>query len=151
MDVFLSLPITSNLNKQGVFRETERLFFQGLLDVFSESGIGVFSAVVNEDWGKRKLSVPEFTEYDVASIFRADALVVVTRDRLTRDIMLEIGFAAGQQKLVIVALPEDAWTTHILDGLVDLGIIQILRFDRSLSDGRSLADKLMLKLVPEGL
>ena len=146
MHIFLSLPITSNLDENGVFREPERLFFQDILDILAENNVKVLSAVINEDWGRRKLSVLAFTEYDVASIALADALVVVTRDRLTRDIMLEVGIAIGQRKSVIVVLPQEAWTTHMLDGLADLGTIHFLRYLRDQSDGRKVGRSLVQEL-----
>ena len=146
MDVFLSLPITSNLDDAGVFKEEERAFYAGVLETFAQRGIVVHSAILNEDWGRRKLPVRAFTEYDVRAIANSDALVVVTRERLTRDIMLEIGLAVGDHKWVVLALPRETWATHMLEGMAELDLVKILRFDAAVDDGRTVA-----RMLIEGL
>ena len=141
MRVFVSLPISSNLDDEGRFKPCERSFYEGFFQSLVAVGISVESAALNEDWGRIKLQVSAFTAFDVRSIQAADGLVAVTRHRLTRDIMLELGIAVGLSKPVVVALPESSWSTQMLDGLEILGKLHLLRYGVAEAQGREIGRK----------
>lgn len=123
------MPVTDNLDSAGRFRPERKEFFKAFADELALAGFEVLSAGTNEDWGNIKLATAEFTKYDVDSLMVADLLVVVTNERLNRDIYLELGIALGRQLPVIVVMAASTKLTFMGLGLEELGTIEVRRFD----------------------
>jgi nucleoside 2-deoxyribosyltransferase len=124
---FLALPITRCLGDDGLFRKDRRDFYQSLIAALQASNCSVVSPALNEDWGRIKLPVEEFTQFDVDSIRMADVLLVATDD-VNRDISLEIGLAIGAKILVVLLVPEGTRTTFMIQGLRSLRNILIFEY-----------------------
>jgi nucleoside 2-deoxyribosyltransferase len=127
--VFLAMPVSDNLAGDGRFRPERRAFFESFVHVLEELGLEVLSAGTNEDWGAVKLTPPEFTAYDVDSIARADLLVVVTNERLNRDMYLETGLALARGIPAVFVIPASTKLTYMGIGLEELGAIEVHRYD----------------------
>jgi hypothetical protein len=128
MKAFLSLPLTVNFDDNHVFREDRRLFYSACLDAIWSAGYEVKSPVINEDWGHIQLSVEEFVKYDHDAIVESDLLIVVSSERLSRDIYLEIGLAVGREIPVIVFVLSGTRRTFMLQGLQHDDKIRVVEY-----------------------
>lgn len=126
---FVAMPVSDNLDSRGEFRPERKAFFSAMVDVLVAQGIDVMSAGTNEQWGKVKLEPVQFTEYDVQSLMAVDLLVVVTNERLNRDMYLEIGIAVARGIPIILIAPASTKHTFMGLGLVELGLLLEFRFD----------------------
>jgi nucleoside 2-deoxyribosyltransferase len=129
MKAFLAMPVSDNLASNGAFRPERRAFFERFVHVLTERDIQVASAGTNEDWGAIKLSPRQFTHYDIESIGAADLLVVVTNERLNRDMYLEVGLAVARQLPVIFVIPASTKLTYMALGMEELGAIRVYRYE----------------------
>jgi hypothetical protein len=129
LTMFLSIPISENFNSSGTFRPERRRFYESFIEVLSREGANIECAALNEDWGTVKLETVEFTKYDLEAIDRSDALIVLTNTRLSSDIYLEIGYAAAQLKPVLLVVPWATRLTYMLEGMSELGKLEVIRFD----------------------
>jgi nucleoside 2-deoxyribosyltransferase len=140
--VFLAMPVSDNLASDGRFRTERRTFFESFVSVAEEMGLQVSSAGTNEDWGAVKLSPAEFTSYDLDSIAKADCLVVVTNERLNRDMYLEMGLAAARDIPIVVVIAASTKLTYMGLGLEQLGVLEVLRYDSDVEAPGLLRDAL---------
>lgn len=127
MKVFFSLPFTANLDSNGLFKKDRKDFYGRIISYLQEKH-EVFSAPTNEDWGGIKLDTVDFTQYDIESIENSDCMVVVSSERVSRDIYLEIGIALGLKKMVYMLVPEETPLTYMILGSVSLGKIKLVRY-----------------------
>lgn len=127
--VFMAMPVSDNLASDGRFRIERRAFFESFVRVVEEMGAEVMSAGTNENWGAVKLSPREFTLYDLASIAKAHCLVVVTNERLNRDMYLEIGLAAARNIPIVAVVAASTKLTYMALGLEQLGLLSVHRYD----------------------
>ncbi|GAF45561.1 nucleoside 2-deoxyribosyltransferase [Rhodococcus wratislaviensis] len=128
---FVSLPITENLGSDGTFRPEMKEFYSTSIEAIKSLGLEVESPVLNENWGSVKLPVTEFVQFDIDAITRSDLLAVITFTRLSNDIYLEIGYAAGLGKSILIIAPHSCRTTYMINGLAEAGNLNIVRFDSS--------------------
>jgi nucleoside 2-deoxyribosyltransferase len=126
---FLAIPVTDSLSSNGEFRTERRLFFSAFITVLHECGVEVMSAATHESWGRVKLTPREFTAYDVESLLKADALIVVTNERLNRDMYLELGLAVARGIPVILIIAASTRLTYMALGMEELGMIEVHRYD----------------------
>gem|GEM_PF-5891423 len=128
--IFVSIPITKNIDKStGEFRPDRKNFYSKIIDYLQSKGYTIYSAGTNENWGKVKLSVEEFTDYDIKSISNCDILLVVSSENLSRDIYLEIGLAVGQNKKVRIIAKIDSNITYMLEGLKISEMIELYEYE----------------------
>jgi hypothetical protein len=127
--VFVAMPVSDNLASDGRFRPERRRFFESLVDALEDLGWDVSSAGTNENWGAVKLTPVEFTRYDIEAIAAADCLVIVTNERLNRDMYLELGLAVARQIPVVVLIPASTKLTYMGLGLEQLGLLAVHRYD----------------------
>ena len=127
--VFLSMPISDNLAKDGTFRPEKRVFYGKVIEVLEDIGLKVECAALNEDWGNISLPTIEFTAYDLEAISRSDLLVLVTSERLTRDMYLEVGLTLARDLPVLFCIPASAHVTFMIQGLEEMGKIQTVKYD----------------------
>jgi len=123
------MPISDNLASDGTFRPEKRKFYQGVIDSIASLGLEVESAALNEDWGRIKLPPIEFTAYDVEAIERSDILIVVTSERLTRDMYLEVGWALALEQPVLFFIAASTNVTFMIEGLRELDRVTVVRYD----------------------
>ncbi len=126
--VFLSIPITENM-ADGKFRDDRRLYIEGIIQSLRTLGAEVASAVLNEDWGKRPLTPPVFTAYDIQAIRDCDLLVVVVPERVSRDIYLEIGLAVAWGHPVWIFAAQTTRWTYMVEGMRDIGHVHLVRYE----------------------
>lgn len=129
MRVFISMPIVQYLDSERNFDPEARRFFESYFVALRANGMEPSAAVLMEDWGKTTLPSVEFTANDLHAIEAADAIVLITRTRLTRDMFLELGIALGLGQCGVIILPRDAWETELCRGLEELRRLAIIRFD----------------------
>lgn len=127
--VFLALPVSDSLADDGTFRVERRQFFEGFVSVLNELGLDVMSAGTHEQWGAVKLSPTQFTRYDVESLLEVDALVVVTNERLNRDMYLETGIALARAIPIVFVVPASTKLTFMGLGLEEMGMIEVRRYN----------------------
>lgn len=143
---FLAMPVSDNLASDGRFRPERREFFEGIVDAIQDMGVEVLSAGTNEDWGAIKLSPSEFTRYDLDSIAGADALVVITNERLNRDMYLETGLAVSRGIPVIFVVPASTKLTFMALGMEKLDVIEVHRYDSDADAPQQVRDALRRRL-----
>jgi len=141
------MPVSDNLASDGRFRPERELFFSNLVEVIKALGLEVASAGTNEQWGAIKLAPAEFTKYDLQSIAEADCLVVVTNERLNRDMYLEIGLAAARQIPILAVLPASTKLTYMALGMETLGLIDVRRYDAE-ADAQRLIEEGLRAAIP---
>ena len=144
--VFLAMPVSDNLASDGRFRPERRQFFEGIVHAIHSTSVHVLSAGTNEDWGAIRLSPSEFTRYDLDSIATADALVVVTNERLNRDMYLETGLALGRGIPVIFVIPASTHLTFMALGMEKLGVIEVHRYDADADAAQLVGEALARRL-----
>ena len=127
--VFLSMPISDNLAADGMFRPEKRAFYENVINAIKDLQFEVECAALNEDWGRIKLPTVQFTEYDVEAINRSDFLILVTSERLTRDMYLEIGIAIGLNLPVFLFIPASAHLTFMMEGLEEMAKVKVVKYD----------------------
>src|SRR5664280_2717198 len=81
---------------------------------------------------------------------RADALLAVTCTALTRDIYLELGFAAARGLRLLIVVPSRCRITYMITGLVDRGQAIVRRFE-SESQLAEIVNEEMPKLLPRAI
>ena len=143
--VFVAMPVSDNLDSNGVFRPERKAFFGGVVDRIIEAGFAVLSAGTNEQWGAVKLKPIEFTKYDIDSLMVCDALIVVTNERLNRDMYLETGIAVARGIPILFFIPASTKLTYMGIGLEELGIAKVFRFDSD-AEGLALVNTEILRL-----
>jgi nucleoside 2-deoxyribosyltransferase len=141
---FCAMPVTDNLDSYGYFRPERRAFFSELVAVIENAGYEVLSAGTNERWGEVKLMPVEFTEFDVEAILRADLFVMVTNERLNRDMYLELGVAVARGIPIVALMAASTKLTYMGMGLTELNRMKVARYD---SDAE--APELLAKLLAE--
>jgi len=141
--VFLAMPVSDNLGSDGRFRPERRSFFESFVRVLRDLGLDVMSAGTNEDWGALQLKPSEFTRYDLDAIAKAEALVVVTNERLNRDMYLETGLAVARGIPVIFVVASSTKLTYMGLGLEELGVIHVTRYDADADAPRLLREALI--------
>lgn len=127
--LFLSIPVSENFNSSGTFRPERRAFYESAFGALRGLCVDIECAALNEEWGAVKLKTVEFTRYDLEAIDRSDGLMVISNTRLSSDIYLEIGYAAAQMKPILMVLPWGTRLTYMLEGLAELGKLNVIRFD----------------------
>ena len=123
------MPISDNLARNGTFRPEKRAFYGQVIRSLEGLGLHVECAALNEDWGRTKLPPVQFTDYDLAAIQRSDLLVLVTCERLTRDMYLEMGLMLSRNKPVVLFIPASAHVTFMVQGLEQMAKIKIVTYD----------------------
>jgi len=123
------MPISDNLASDGTFRPEKRRFYESVIDSFASLGLKVESAALNENWGKIKLPPVKFTAYDIEAIERSDILAVVTSERLTRDMYLEVGWALALRQPVLFFIAASTNVTFMIEGLRELDRVTVVRYD----------------------
>lgn len=141
---FCAMPVTDNLDSYGYFRPERRAFFSALVDVIEDAGYEVLSAGTNERWGEVKLMPVEFTEFDVEAILRADVFVMVTNERLNRDMYLELGVAVARGIPIVAVMAASTKLTYMGMGLTELNRMRVERFDADAE-----APEMLAKLLAE--
>ncbi|MGE0824310.1 MAG: hypothetical protein AB7G75_23695 [Candidatus Binatia bacterium] len=134
MRVFISMPIVQHLDARRNFDAEARRFFERYFEALRENGVEPEAGVLMEDWGQEIPPRIEFTANDLRAIESAEAIVLITRTKLTRDMFLELGIALGLGQRGVIILPHDAWGTEMLLGLDELKRVSIIRFDVSTFD-----------------
>jgi nucleoside 2-deoxyribosyltransferase len=127
--VFVAMPVSDNLASDGRFRAERRQFFESLVKILEAMGWDVASAGTNENWGAVKLTPIEFTLYDIDALAAADCLVIITNERLNRDMYLEMGLAAARRIPIIAIVPASTKLTYMAIGLEELGLLTVRRYD----------------------
>ena len=127
--IFLSMPVSDNLASDGTFRPARKVFYESIIETLENLGLEVACAALNEDWGKIKLPPVEFTDYDLRAIMQSELLVLVTSERLTRDMYLEIGMAIAVNLPIFLFIPASTHVTFMLEGLTELKKVKIKRYD----------------------
>ena len=143
---FVAMPVSDNLASDGRFRPERKAFFEPLIHVLEELGLKVMSAGTNEQWGAVKLAVGKFTKYDLDSIATADLLIVVTNERLNRDMYLETGLARGRGIPAIFLMPASTKLTYMALGMEELGDIEVYRYDAA-ADAPQILREAVVKLL----
>jgi hypothetical protein len=123
------MPVSDNLDSHFLFRPERRQFFEGIVRTVEERGIKVLCAGTNEQWGAVRLKPVEFTKYDLDSLLACDILVVVTNERLNRDMYLETGIAVARGIPIFFFVPASTKLTYMGLGMEELGIIKVFRYD----------------------
>ena len=129
---FLSHPVSDYLAKDGTYRPERRAFVAGAIDALLELKIEVECAALHEDYGRIKLEPVEFTSYDVEAIERSNLLVLVTSERLTRDMYLEVGIAFALGLPIYLFIPASAYRRHItymILGFESKGKVKVYQYD----------------------
>lgn len=127
--VFLAMPVSDNLDSRGEFRPERRKLFGSVVDVLAGLGLEVLSAGTHEDWGRIRLTPKEFTAYDIESLMQCDLLVVVTNERLNRDMYLETGIAVARRVPILFFVPASTKLTYMGLGMEELGLITVSKYD----------------------
>lgn len=127
--VFLSIPVSDSLAGDGTFRPERREFYENVIIGLKALQLDVECAALNEDWGRIKLPPVQFTNFDVKAIERSDLLVLVTSERLTRDMYLEIGMATALKLPVFLFIPASTHLTFMMEGLKEIGKVEVVRYD----------------------
>jgi hypothetical protein len=148
--LFVSLPITENLASDGTFRPERESAYGAVFGELANYDMFVESAALHEDWGRIEISPEEFTRYDFEALQRADALLAVTCTALTRDIYLELGFAAARGLRLLIVVPSRCRITYMITGLVDRGQAIVRRFE-SESQLAEIVNEEMPKLLPRAI
>lgn len=127
--VFLGHPVTDWTSSNGEFRPSRKALVRGVIKSLRDLEYEVMCAAVNEDYGAVDISPREFTRYDVESLEKADLFVLMTTERLTRDMYLETGIALGRNIPIFFFVPASTRVTYMIHGLVDMNQITITQYD----------------------
>lgn len=127
--VFLGHPVTDWTSANGEFRPSRKALVRDVIETLRDLEFDVMCAAVNEDYGAADISPSEFTRYDVESLEEADAFVLMTTERLTRDMYLETGIALARNIPIFFFVPASARVTYMIHGLVDMDRISITQYD----------------------
>ena len=127
--VFLSHLVSDYLADNGQFRPEKRQFVAEAIGALQEVGYAVECAALHEDYGAVKLLPVEFTAYDLAAIARCSLFVLITAERVSADMYLEVGLAAALGLPIVVFIPASARLTYMLHGLEELGRVRVVRFN----------------------
>ena len=146
MRIFISMPIVQHLDSERNFDSEAKRFFESYFEALRTNGVEPVAAVLMEDWGKTIFPRIEFTTNDMRAIESAEAIVLITRTKLTRDMFLELGIALGLGRRGVIILPHDAWGTEMLFGLEQLRRVSILRFDINAFDALTIATATVSRL-----
>lgn len=127
--VFLAHPVTDWTSTSGEYRPRRKELVRDVIRELQDMNFKVRCAAINEDYGATQLEPNEFTRYDVKSILESDIFVLITTERLTRDMYLETGIALGEGIPVFFIVPASARVTYMIHGLVDMGDIVVEEYD----------------------
>jgi nucleoside 2-deoxyribosyltransferase len=129
---FLAHPVSDYQGSDGVYRPEKQQFLSSVISSLQSLGIVVECAALNEDYGRIKLEPREFTQYDVDAIKRSDMLILVTSERITRDMYLEVGIAYALELPVFMFIPASAYRRHVtymILGFEEQGSVKLYPYD----------------------
>jgi hypothetical protein len=127
--IFLGHPVTDWTSSDGEFRPSRKALVRRVITTLRDLEFEVMCAAVNEDYGAVDISPSEFTRYDVESLETADAFILMTTERLTRDMYLETGIALARDIPIFFFVPASTRVTYMIHGLVDMNRISITQYD----------------------
>jgi nucleoside 2-deoxyribosyltransferase len=103
MRVFFAAPFTAYQSGEGTQVDgTLRATLQPIIQVLRSRGHEVFSAHELEGWGEDVLPAREIAERDFQSLIDHDVLLALVTDRPSRGVAIELGWAFGLGKPVLV-------------------------------------------------
>lgn len=132
LKAFLAHPVSDFQSSDGSYRPEKEQFLSAVIEAIQHLGIEVHCAATNEDYGRIKLEPEEFTRYDVDSIRNSELFLLVTSERVTRDMYLELGIAYAKSIPIFLFVPASAYRRHVtymLLGFEAAGEISITSFD----------------------
>jgi nucleoside 2-deoxyribosyltransferase len=102
MRVFLAAPFTRVMDETGRVESWFKQYLMGVYDSLIEQGYEVINAHLREQWGERLDAPDQALALDLAGIDRSDALVALVGMAPSPGVQLEIGYAVGREKPIVV-------------------------------------------------
>lgn len=131
--VFVGGPFLSLINPEtGVMSGADQRRFALLIDFFESRGCEVFNAHRREGWGRDLMPPSECSRLDYEGIVTADLFVAFPGHPASPGTHVEIGWATGMRKPVLLLLEEDRYYTFLVTGLPAWTRTHILRYDGAL-------------------
>jgi len=118
MRIFLAAPLTQLLTRDGSQIDADFMtWWSSIIDVLEESGHEVISSHVREDWGRRLDPPPVALSADLQGIRTADLVIAYVGVPPSPGVQLEIGYAVGVRKPLIVFADAHEARPYLLEGL----------------------------------
>jgi hypothetical protein len=132
LTVFLSHPVSDYQASNGTYRPEKKVFVSDAIQALHDLGLKVECAALNEDYGEISLEPIEFTGYDVEAICESDIFVLVTSERISRDMYLEIGIAFALGLPIYLFISASAYRRHVTYMVLafeEMGKVNIFPYD----------------------
>ncbi|HEV2975663.1 MAG TPA: nucleoside 2-deoxyribosyltransferase [Solirubrobacteraceae bacterium] len=120
MRAFLAAPFTQVIDDSGLVAPEFRSYLTRIYTFLeSELGYEVENAHVREEWGNRLDTPAQALALDLAGIDKSDVLIVLVGMAPSEGIQLEIGYAIGRDKRIVVVLDATAPSNvhYLMEGL----------------------------------
>nr|4OHR_A Chain A, CMP/hydroxymethyl CMP hydrolase [Streptomyces rimofaciens] len=127
--VFLGGPFRQLVDpRTGVMSSGDQNVFSRLIEHFESRGTTVYNAHRREAWGAEFLSPAEATRLDHDEIKAADVFVAFPGVPASPGTHVEIGWASGMGKPMVLLLERDEDYAFLVTGLESQANVEILRF-----------------------
>jgi nucleoside 2-deoxyribosyltransferase len=119
MRAFLAAPFTQVLDESGLVEAGFRAYLTRVYEFLEGLGYKVENAHVREEWGRRLDTPAQAIALDLAGIDKSDVLIVLVGMAPSEGVQLEIGYAIGRDKRIVVvqdaSAPQDVH--YLMKGL----------------------------------
>lgn len=128
--VFVAGPFYALVKSNGgTMSDTDRSRFTMLIDYFEQAGCTVYNAHRREAWGAEFLTATECTKLDLAEISQSDLFVGFPGSPASPGTHVEIGWASGQGKPMVLLMEKGAKYTFLVTGLQSVAPVEYVEYE----------------------
>lgn len=128
-EVFVAGPFFALVKANGgTMSEADISQFTVLIDYFEQAGCKVYNAHRREAWGAQFLTAPEATKLDLTEISQSDVFVGFPGSPASPGTHVEIGWASGLNKPMVLLMEKGAKYTFLVTGLQSIAPVEYLEY-----------------------
>lgn len=131
MKVFVAQPITEFLDEHGRLNLAYRETMEQIFAVIEGHGHEVASALLREQWGEVQMAAGAYVSDDLRLIRESDSVVAFLFGQLSFGVLVEIGYAMGIDRPVLLFFRGDVRYSEFLDGLQYAQPVSTFRFENN--------------------
>lgn len=129
--IFIACPISKYLDGDRFINDDFKYFIEGMYTVCQKFASEVFLALRREEYGKKRMT-DTCTALDFDEMKTSDLVVAIPED--SKGTAVELGWASGMQKKILLLLDQNQKYTPLISGLGDITDTEIIWYEGKLNE-----------------
>ena len=134
MNLFLASPFSQFCEGEEDIIIKNRWFFEKITEELKKQNIEYFCSQEREEWGSKYVSPKESIKADITGIKKCNLFIAIPGNPISGGVHVEIGWASGLDKKIILFLEENVEYSPMILGLPEICNCKFIYYKKLISE-----------------